>query len=81
MGEGEVVKKAWIKEGSSFYVIVYNENFDMNKWLPTPIVMENGYFLHGNYGSYRTMVLADKIMRKNLKKENIEFTELEEASL
>lgn len=81
LGEGEVVKKAWIKEGSSFYVIAYNENFDMNKWLPTPIVMENGYFLHGNYGSYQTMVLADKIMRKNLKKENIEFTELEEASL
>ena len=43
--------------------------------------MKDGYFLHGNYGSYRTMVFADKIMRKNLKKEDIEFTEVEEAYL
>ena len=81
LGEGKVVKKAWIKEGSFFYVIVYNEKFELNKWLPTPVVMKDGYFLHGNYGSYRTMVLADKIMRKKLKKEDIEFTEVEEAYL
>lgn len=81
LGEGKVMKKAWIKEGFSFYVIVYNENFDINKWLPTPISMKNGYFLHRNYGSYLTMELADKIMRKDFKNEDIEFTALEEASL
>lgn len=43
--------------------------------------MKNGYFLHRNYGSYLTMELADKIMRKDFKNEDIEFTALEEASL
>lgn len=80
-GEGLVVKKKWIKIGYIFYVMVFNDAFEFNKWLPTSVKFENGFFLHGNLGAYHTIELADKIIRLRLLHEDIDFTAEEEAFL
>lgn len=77
---GIVVGKEWIKEGKLFAVIAKDENA-FNKWMPSAVFIKDGYFVHTNEGAYYLESIAQKIIRKNIKGEEVEFTEDEDAFL
>lgn len=74
---GIVVDKEWIKEGEVFVVLAKDENA-FNPWMPSPIYIKDGFFVHRNGGAYYLESIARKVI-KEMKGEKVEYDDIEEA--
>lgn len=74
---GVVVDKEWIKEGEVFVVLAKDENA-FNPWMPSPVYIKDGFFIHRNGGAYYLESIARKVI-KEMKGEKVEYDDIEDA--
>lgn len=69
---GVVIDKEWLDKGRSFVVLAKDGNAFF-PWMPTPVLIKDGNFLHFNCGTYHLESIARKEILK-MKGEKVKYT-------
>lgn len=76
---GVVIDKEWLDKGRSFVVLAKDEKAFF-PWMPTPVLIKDGSFLHFNCGTYHLESIARKEILK-MKGEKVEYTDEENEDM